>query len=155
MPFRFSLPLSPLFWRWLLRPSGQPPAIARAQAGGAVLLRRLAKFALPGWTEAESRRGAWAQKSAQRAAQARAFSGEGHSEEWSFFFGGSVTGPRKVLPPAGPSHIGRCGCTLALAAAAVEALSGGEGNGVLAVPLLAATLQWTRTKSIEFSYSNC
>ena len=37
--------------------------VARAQAG--VLLRRL-KFALPGWTEAESRRGAWAQKSAQR-----------------------------------------------------------------------------------------
>ena len=60
--------------------------VARAQAG--VLLRRL-KFALPGWTEAESRRGAWAQKSAQRAAQARAFSGEGHSEEWSFFFSGS------------------------------------------------------------------
>ena len=27
-------------------------------------------------------------------------------------------------------------------AAAVEALSGGEGDGVLAVPLLAATLQW-------------
>ncbi len=60
--------------------------VARAQAG--VLLRRL-KFALPGWTEAESRRGAWAQKSAQRAAQARAFSGEGHSEEWGFFFSGS------------------------------------------------------------------
>ena len=33
------------------------------------------------WTEAESRRGAWARESAQRAAQARAFSGEGHSEE--------------------------------------------------------------------------
>ena len=60
--------------------------VARAQAG--VLLRRL-KFALPGWTEVESRRGAWAQKSAQRAAQARAFSGEGHSEEWGFFFSGS------------------------------------------------------------------
>ena len=60
--------------------------VARAQAG--VLLRRL-KFALPGWTEAESRRGASAQKSAQRAAQARAFSGEGHSEEWGFFFSGS------------------------------------------------------------------
>ena len=43
--------------------------VARAQAG--VLLRRL-KFALPGWTEAESRRGAWARESAQRAAQARA-----------------------------------------------------------------------------------
>ena len=57
--------------------------VARAQAG--VLLRRL-KFALPGWTEAESRRGAWAQKSAQRAAQARAYSGEGHSEEWRFEF---------------------------------------------------------------------
>ena len=57
--------------------------VARAQAG--VLLRRL-KFALPGWTEAESRRGAWARESAQRAAQARAFSGEGHSEEWAFFF---------------------------------------------------------------------
>ena len=58
--------------------------VARAQAG--VLLRRL-KFALPGWTEAESRRGAWAKNSAQRAAQAaRAFSGEGHSEEWGFFF---------------------------------------------------------------------
>ena len=53
-----------------------------------VLLRRL-KFALPGWTEAESRRGAWARESAQRAAQARAFSGEGHSEEWGFFFSGS------------------------------------------------------------------
>ena len=61
--------------------------VARAQAG-VLLLRRL-KFALPGWTEAESRRGAWAQKSAQRAAQARAFSGEGHSEEWGFFFSGS------------------------------------------------------------------
>jgi hypothetical protein len=60
--------------------------VARAQAG--VLLRRL-KFALPGWTEAESRRGAWARESAQRAAQARAFSGEGHSEEWGFFFSGS------------------------------------------------------------------
>ena len=59
--------------------------VARAQAG--VLLRRL-KFALPGWTEAESRRGAWARESAQRAAQARAFSGEGHSEEWGFFFSG-------------------------------------------------------------------
>ena len=60
--------------------------VARAQAG--VLLRRL-KFALPGWTEAESRRGASAQKSSQRAAQARPFSGEGHSEEWGFFFSGS------------------------------------------------------------------
>ena len=60
--------------------------VARAQAG--VLLRRL-KCALPGWTEAESRRGASAKKSAQRAAQARAFSGEGHSEEWGFFFSGS------------------------------------------------------------------
>jgi hypothetical protein len=58
----------------------------RAQAG--VLLRRL-KFALPGWTPAESRRAAWEQKSAQRAAQARASSGEGHSEERSFFFSGS------------------------------------------------------------------
>ena len=47
--------------------------VARAQAG--VLLRRL-KFALPGWAAAESRRGA----------QARAYSGEGHSEEWTFFF---------------------------------------------------------------------
>ena len=60
--------------------------VARAQAG--VLLRRL-KFALPGRTEAESRRGAWARETAQRAAQARAFSGEGHSEEWGFFFSGS------------------------------------------------------------------
>ena len=57
--------------------------VARAQAG--VLLRRL-KFALPGWAAAESRRGAWERESAQRAAQARAFSGEGHSEEWTFFF---------------------------------------------------------------------
>ena len=60
--------------------------VARAQAG--VLLRRL-KFALPGWMEAESRRGAWAQESAQRAAQARAFAGEGHSEEWGLFSSGS------------------------------------------------------------------
>ena len=58
--------------------------VARAQAG--VLLRRL-KFALPGWAAAESRRGRWERESAQRAAQARAFSGEGHSEEWAFFFG--------------------------------------------------------------------
>ena len=57
--------------------------VARAQAG--VLLRRL-KFALPGWTAAESRRRAWERESAQRAAQARAYSGEGHSEEWTFFF---------------------------------------------------------------------
>ena len=64
----------------------QDCCVARAQAG--VLLCRL-KFALPGWAEAESRRGAWEQKSAQRAAQARAFSGEGHSEEWGFFFSGS------------------------------------------------------------------
>ena len=49
--------------------------VARAQAG--VLLRR-PKFALPGWAEAESRRGAWEQKPAQRAARPRAFSGEGH-----------------------------------------------------------------------------
>ena len=53
-----------------------------------MLLRRL-KFALPGWTAAESRRGAWERESAQRAAQARAFSGEGHSEEWGFFSSGS------------------------------------------------------------------
>ena len=59
--------------------------VARAQAG--VLLRRL-KFALPGWAAAESRRGRWERESAQRAAQARAFSGEeGHSEERAFFFG--------------------------------------------------------------------
>ena len=57
--------------------------VARAQAG--VLLRRL-KFALPGWTAAESRRRAWERESAQRAAQARAYSGEGHSEERTFFF---------------------------------------------------------------------
>ena len=55
--------------------------IARAQAG--VLLRRL-KFALPGWAQAERRRTEWRDQAAQRAAQARAYSGEGHSEEWRF-----------------------------------------------------------------------
>ena len=57
--------------------------VARAQAG--VLLRRL-KFALPGWVQAERRRSEWREQAAQRAAQARAYSGEGHSEEWRFEF---------------------------------------------------------------------
>ena len=57
--------------------------VARAQAG--VLLRRL-KFALPGWAQAERRRKDWRDQAAQRAAQARAYSGEGHSEEWRFEF---------------------------------------------------------------------
>ena len=57
--------------------------VARAQAG--VLLRRL-KFALPGWAQAERRRTEWRDQAAQRAAQARAYSGEGHSEEWRFEF---------------------------------------------------------------------
>ena len=57
--------------------------VARAQAG--VLLRRL-KFALPGWAQAERRRSEWREQAAQRAAQARAYSGEGHSEEWRFEF---------------------------------------------------------------------
>ena len=57
--------------------------VARAQAG--VLLRRL-KFALPGWAQAERRRKEWRDQAAQRAAQARAYSGEGHSEEWRFEF---------------------------------------------------------------------
>ena len=62
--------------------------VARAQAG--VLLRRL-KFALPGWAQAEARRKAWERAQfAQRAEQARAYSGEGrHSEEWGFSFPGS------------------------------------------------------------------
>ena len=62
--------------------------VARAQAG--VLLRRL-KFALPGWAQAETRRKAWERAQfAQRAEQARAYSGEGrHSEEWGFSFPGS------------------------------------------------------------------
>ena len=56
--------------------------VARAQAG--VLLRRL-KFALPGWAQAEERRRKDERdQAAQRAAQARAYSGEGHSEEWHF-----------------------------------------------------------------------
>ena len=61
--------------------------VARAQAG--VLLRRL-KFALPGWAQAEARRKAWERAQfAQRAEQARAYSGEGrHSEEWGFSFPG-------------------------------------------------------------------
>ena len=50
-----------------------------------MLLRRL-KFALPGWAQAETRRKAWREQAAQRAAQARAYSGEGHSEEWRFEF---------------------------------------------------------------------
>ena len=63
--------------------------VARAQAG--VLLRRL-KFALPGWTPAETRRKAEREQAAQRAAQARAYSGEGrHSEEWDFAFFGSAS----------------------------------------------------------------
>ena len=57
--------------------------VTRAQAG--VLLRRL-KFALPGWAQAERRRKDWRDQAAQRAAQARAYSGEGHSEEWRFEF---------------------------------------------------------------------
>ena len=60
-----------------------PCCVARAQAG--VLLRRL-KFALPGWAQAERRRSEWREQAAQRAAQARAYSGEGHSEEWRFEF---------------------------------------------------------------------
>ena len=59
------------------------PREAAAQAG--VLLRRL-KFALPGWAQAERRRTEWRDQAAQRAAQARAYSGEGHSEEWRFEF---------------------------------------------------------------------
>ena len=65
------------------------PAARGALTAGNGLESNSLKFALPGWTEAESRRGAWARESAQRAAQARAFSGEGHSEEWGFFFSGS------------------------------------------------------------------
>ena len=66
--------------------------VARAQAG--VLLRRL-KFALPGWAQAdvnaERRRKDWRLAgsgcpTAGRAAQARAYLGEGHSEEWFFEF---------------------------------------------------------------------
>ena len=58
--------------------------VARAQAG--VLLQRL-KFALPGWASAEGRRREEAEQEArQRAEQARAFSGERHSEEGDFFF---------------------------------------------------------------------
>ena len=58
--------------------------VARAQAG--VLLRRL-KFALPGWAQAEERRRKeWREQADQRSAQARAYSGEGHSEEWRFEF---------------------------------------------------------------------
>ena len=48
--------------------------VARAQAG--VLLRRL-KFALSGWTPAETRRKDGREQAAQRAAQARAYSGAG------------------------------------------------------------------------------
>ena len=60
--------------------------VARAQAG--VLLSRL-KFALPGWAQAEGRRAAEQRaRFAQRAEQARAYSGEGHhSEEWGWPFG--------------------------------------------------------------------
>ena len=60
--------------------------VARAQAG--VLLSRL-KFALPGWAQAEGRRAAEQRaRFAQRAEQARAYSGEGrHSEEWGWSFG--------------------------------------------------------------------
>ena len=50
--------------------------VARAQAG--VLLRRL-KFALPGWAQAERSRKDWRDQAAQRAAQARAYSGSGAS----------------------------------------------------------------------------
>ena len=51
--------------------------VARAQAG--VLLSRL-KFALPGWAQAEERRRKeWREQADQRSAQARAYSGEGHS----------------------------------------------------------------------------
>ena len=58
--------------------------VARAQAG--VLLRRL-KFALPGWAQAEKRRRKDERdQAAQRTAQARACSGQGHSEEWRFEF---------------------------------------------------------------------
>ena len=57
--------------------------VARSQAG--VLLRRL-KLALPGWAQAERRRTEWRDQAAQWAAQARAYSGEGHSEEWRFEF---------------------------------------------------------------------
>ena len=63
---------------------GPRHCVARAQAG--VLLRRL-KFALPGWAQAEKRRRKDERdQAAQRAAQARAYSGEGHSEEWRFEF---------------------------------------------------------------------
>ena len=56
-----------------------------------LLLRRL-KFALPGWTPAETRRKAWREQAPQRAAQARAYSGEGrHSEEWGFAFFGPAS----------------------------------------------------------------
>ena len=51
--------------------------VARAQAG--VLLSRL-KFALPGWAQAEGRRAAEQRaRFAQRAEQARAYSGEGRA----------------------------------------------------------------------------
>ena len=42
--------------------------------------------ALPGWAQAEGRQPDWREQAAQRAAQARAYSGEGHSEEWRFEF---------------------------------------------------------------------
>ena len=60
--------------------------VARAQAG--VLLSRL-KFALPGWAQAEGRRAAEQRaRFAQRAEQARAYSGKcRHSEEWGWSFG--------------------------------------------------------------------
>ena len=46
---------------------------------------------MPGWAQAETRRKAWERAQfAQRAEQARAYSGEGrHSEEWGFSFPGS------------------------------------------------------------------
>ena len=48
-------------------------------------------LALPGWAQAEARREAWERAQfAQRAEQARAYSGEGrHSEEWGVPFPGS------------------------------------------------------------------
>ena len=83
--------------------------VARAQAG--VLLRRL-KFALPGWAAAESRRGRWERESAQRAAQARAFSGEGHSEERAFFFGAPHCGGVAAGVPSGCAWPQRSGWRL-------------------------------------------
>ena len=66
--------------------SGPERGVQAWWRGWRALLRRL-KFALPGWAQAEKRRRKDERdQAAQRAAQARAYSGEGHSEEWRFEF---------------------------------------------------------------------